>query len=129
MILRNRFTVTVKKGVVYSTLEHLDLTINVKSSSVRLFVVYRPPYSKMNKLTTRMFYSDLSTMLEYINNVPCRVLLAGDYNIHMDDKEDRDTITMTDMLTSAGLRQHVNTATHKNGHILDLLITRDTRNL
>ena len=58
MILRKGFTVTVNKGVAYNTLEHLDLTINVKSSSVWLFVVYRPPYSKKNKLTTRMFFSD-----------------------------------------------------------------------
>ena len=65
-------------------------------------------------------------MLESVNNVPGRVLLAGDFNIHMDDKEDIDTIIMTDMLSSAGLRQHVNTATHKHCHILDLLITRDT---
>ena len=125
MILRKGFTVTVNEGVAYSTLEHLDLTINVKSSSVRFFVVYRPPYSKKNRLTTRMFFSDFSTMLESVNNIPSRVLLAGDFNTHMDDKEDRDTITMTDMLSSTGLRQHVNTATHKNDHILDLLITRD----
>jgi hypothetical protein len=76
-----------------------------------------------------MFFSDFSTLLERVNNVPGRVLLAGDYNIHMDDEADRDAITMTNMLTSAGLKQHVSTPTHKKGHILDLLITRDTEDI
>ena len=129
IILRKGFSITLNNGPSYRSFEHMDITIKSKSASVRLFILYRPPYSKKNKLTTCMFFADFSSMLEVINNIPGRVMLAGDFNIHVDDCTDRDAITMLNMLCSVGLKQHVDVPTHKNGHTLDLLITRETDDL
>ena len=40
-----------------------------------------------------------------------------------------DTKHLSDILRSASLTQHVQERTHKHGHILDLVITRDVGNL
>ena len=50
-------------------------------------------------------------------------------NLHLDNKHDLDTKHFISCLQSFGLRQHVNTATHKHGHTLDAVITRDSSNL
>ena len=50
-------------------------------------------------------------------------------NFHLDNKHDLDTKHFISCLQSFGLCQHVNTATHKHGHTLDVVITRDSSNL
>ena len=46
-------------------------------------------------------------------------------NIHVDVPDDPDAITVLDLLECMGLAQHVITPTHRSGHTLDLIITRD----
>ena len=54
----------------------------------------------------------------------------GDFNIHIDDAvEQPDTQTFLDLLDSLGLKQHVTQPTHVSGHILDLIITRNSENI
>ena len=52
-------------------------------------------------------------------------------NFHLDNKHDLDTKHFISCLQSFGLRQHVglNTAIHKNGPTLDVVITRASSNL
>ena len=47
----------------------------------------------------------------------------GDFNLHLDSPSNH-TNTFSDLLTSFGLRQHVDFPTHIHGHWLDLFITR-----
>ena len=46
-------------------------------------------------------------------------------NIHVDVPDDPDAIKFLDLLDSLGLAQHVKTPTHRCGHTLDLIITRE----
>lgn len=48
----------------------------------------------------------------------------GDFNLHVDDLENSDSMKFLDLLESYGLQQHVTVSTHKHGHTLDLIITR-----
>ncbi len=119
----NQLCVYVEASV--KSFEHMDITVTSKSSSCRLYIVYRPPYSKKNKQITKMFFSDFLILLELINNISGRTLLAGDFNVHMDNLQDTDASTFKNLLSLAGFTQHVTGSTHKMGHTLDLLITRD----
>ena len=47
----------------------------------------------------------------------------------MDDVDNQAAKRFKDLLSSFGLHQHVHEPTHKHGHCLDLLITRDTTSL
>ena len=54
-----------------------------------------------------------------------RFLIVGDMNIHVNVPDDADAIKFLDLLNCMGLTQHVTTPTHRSGHTLDLIITRD----
>ena len=54
-----------------------------------------------------------------------RLLIVGDLNIHVDVPDDADAIKFLDLLECMRLTQHVITPTHRSGHSLDLIITRD----
>ena len=47
----------------------------------------------------------------------------GDFNIHIDESKDHKTKQFYSMIDEFDLKQHITFATHKHGHILDLVIT------
>ena len=51
-------------------------------------------------------------------------MITGDFNFHLDNPSDRAAARFRVMLDVFDLKQHVKNSTHKNGHILDLVITR-----
>ena len=53
-----------------------------------------------------------------------RVLLVGDFNIHVDNPKDRCATEFMSTLDDFGLSQHVTQSTHNKGHILDLVISK-----
>ena len=57
------------------------------------------------------------------------MLVAGDFNIHMDNPCDPETISMKELLESFQLNQHVQCPTHNIGHTLDLIITQKSHNI
>ena len=90
----------------------------------RTFAIYRPPPSSTNKLTYDNFVADFPTLLESVTIDQHQFVLMGDFNIHVDDKTDRDARKFLDILDTFDLQQHVKGATHRSGHTLDLLISR-----
>ena len=52
------------------------------------------------------------------------LVIAGDFNIHMDVPSNSDTKKMQTLLHSMNLINHVSVPTHVSGHTLDLIITR-----
>ena len=54
---------------------------------------------------------------------PNKILIVGDFNFHIGNHQiDSTAKNFTELLESFDLTQHVNTATHKKGHVLDLLL-------
>ena len=50
-------------------------------------------------------------------------------NIHVDVPDDADAIKFLDLLECMGLTRHLIRLTHRSGHTLDLVITRDLDSL
>ena len=48
-------------------------------------------------------------------------MIAGDFNIHIDNKENNDGAKFLDLLESFDLNQHLNEMTHNKGKTLDLI--------
>ena len=61
----------------------------------------------------------METFLTTNNNV----VIAGDFNLHIDNDEDPEAQLFTDMMAALGLDCHVDFPTHKYGHSLDLVFT------
>ena len=99
-------------------MELLHLFVKVKSLVLNLYTVYRIPNT--NILT---FCNGMANVLE--NNIigdKGETFLLGDFNIHIDDPVDPDTITFNDFLDSLDLTNLVNFGTHTSNHTLDLVI-------
>lgn len=52
------------------------------------------------------------------------LVLAGDFNCHVDDQNNQPGFKFSQILNSFDFTQHTNVATHKRDHTLDLIITR-----
>ena len=57
-----------------------------------------------------------------------KIILARDFNVHVDIPSDSEAILFNDILTTFNLQQHVKGPTHRCGHTLDLVITRERDN-
>ncbi|XP_072022539.1 uncharacterized protein [Amphiura filiformis] len=130
IIHRKEFQVKEYTAANFQSFESVDLLItSTNQSSFRLLTVYRPHRSKVNPISMKQFFSDFSLLLEDLSVYPGKFAVVGDFNIHVDDLNDSDASTMLNILASADLVQHVKESTHKHGHTLDLIISRQCDDL
>ena len=112
-----------KSDLCFSTFEFAHITD--LSCSINLFVVYRPPPSAANRYTCPDFLREFDEFVSEISLYPGKFLLLGDFNVHWEDESKNDVLRMKNSASSAGLIQHVQGSTHKQGHTLDLVFTQD----
>ena len=93
---------------------------------LRLVAIYRPIYSPNHPVTASMFLTEFAEFLESIVMSTEPLIMAGDFNIHVNVPSDNDTVRFLDLLSSMGLQQHIDFPTHVSGNTLDLLITRSS---
>ena len=86
--------------------------------SIRIAIIYRPPYSERHPVTTNVFLTEFPDYLESLLLCKERLLITGDFNIHVDDCSNPDTQKFLDLLDSFDLQQHVKQPTHRDGHLL-----------
>ena len=53
-----------------------------------------------------------------------KLIILGDFNLHVNDRENSSGSRFLDLLESVGLVNHINVPTHNKGNTLDLIITR-----
>ena len=116
--------VNVIKEHIYSTFEMCIWNISCKDINIVVVGVYRPPYSAKHRNTISKFLSEFSEILSDILGAyqNCRLMFAGDFNIHVNESTISDTVAFTDMLSSFDCLQYINVPTHISGHTLDLCV-------
>ena len=72
---------------------------------------------------------DFSKYLESLLITSSRLIVCGDFNFHMNDLHHPDAKKFQELIDSTGLKQHVEVATHKSGHTLDILLTRESESI
>ena len=108
----------------YSSFEYGHYELLYENIKINTHVIYRPPYSEAHRITTATFFIEFQTYLSHAVQTCNALLIAGDFNIHMNVNGDVDKIRMCDLLNMYDLTQHVAVPTHISGHTLDLIITR-----
>ena len=68
---------------------------------------------------------EFGSLLEQYVTDSSSLLITGDFNLHVDNNLDRSSQDFLALIDSFNLKQHVCSPTHRAGHILDLLMTRD----
>ena len=109
---------------VNSSFEHQEVNIRMQRYTLTLIIVYRPPPNKKNKATAKQFCQEFTELLEEKTAIANKLLVVGDFNFHIDNQNDLIAKTFNDLLQTFDLQQHVREATHKKGHILDLVLSR-----
>ena len=119
IVLKNNIKAKIQAHESYGSFEHLELELRATKYFVRLIVLYRPPSSDVS-----LFFDEFASYLAHIVTASGYLLIVGDFNFHVDSQNNAGR-RFTGLLHSFNLRQHVNDSTHKNGHTLDLVITRE----
>ncbi|EFX65455.1 hypothetical protein DAPPUDRAFT_117271 [Daphnia pulex] len=95
--------------------EFLNLSMAYRPRRVRVLVVYRPPASSMT-----VFMTEFQTVLETISALPDEVIIADDFNIHVDVSTDKSATDLSVATSTHSKKKRVT----DQGHILDLVLTR-----
>ena len=93
------------------------------SSGTNILAIYHPPYSEKNPIANNMFMDEYVEFLADVLADHRNILILGDFNIHVNSKDDPDEEVFSDMMEALGLDQHTNFSTHRRGNILDLVFT------
>ena len=130
VLLRKGYSLRRNTSQSFKSFKSLDISISSGSTCLRLIAVYRPPPSKKNNLSVTLFLDEFSTFLEDLVISAGHLLITGDFNFHMNKlAKDSGAAAFLDLIESFGLCQIVGEPTHKQGHLLDLIITRSPSNL
>ena len=109
----------------FQTFEFMDMQIKTSlSRSVCIVVIYRPPLSSNRACTTDHFMVEFGSLLEQYVTDSSSLLITGDFNLHVNNNLDKSSRNFLALIDSFNLKQHV-CSTHRAGHTLDLLLTRD----
>ena len=111
--------VTKKEKTNFNSFESMEVMCKTNPSCIRLIVIYRPP-----SLSKAEFLGEFRDYMDTHVTTPGRLLLVGDFNLHVDDKEDHEATRFAELLYCLNLQQHITRPTHQQGHTLDLVITR-----
>ncbi|KAL8562436.1 hypothetical protein ACOMHN_008580 [Nucella lapillus] len=117
-------TVTTEFPFDHNSFELVQLTLD-GHQRVDLFCLYRPPPSKVNKLTDGMFFEEFSELLEHANVMGGKTVFLGDFNISWDRPAHPNTVKAVDLLDMFSLSQAVNFPTHRDGHTIDWCVFRE----
>jgi hypothetical protein len=104
--------------------ESLSAAVTTEIGVIRLVVIYRLIPNSKHGPKCGDFFNDFAELVDKYAMTAGPLLFVGDFNIHWDVDNNTDKIKLHDLLQGANLHQHVSEETHKDGHTIDLVITR-----
>ena len=120
---RDDIKLTKHSLVNYKSFEYIDVSIQVGSGKkIRLLNIYRPGNSSKVE-----FLEEFKNLLQASMKRKGKLLITGDFNLV--DEYLRMNKKFREVIELNGLVQHIKKATHENGGILDLIITRASDSL
>ena len=129
LLSRTELSVTLHTAGEKTSFEFAEYIVIAGNNKVKVAIIYRTPYPEKHPVTVATFLGEFAEYLESIVLSSERLLIVGDMNIQVDVSDDADAINFLDLLECMGLTQHMIRPTHRCGHSLDLIITRDLDSL
>ena len=118
--MNSSFCVTLVKLWLAEAFECIELVLCGPSvpSTLRMFVIYRPPSSGCKATTLHLYLDEFSHLLEHVS-------IKKNWTHHIDygNVDDKNVSDLAAILNDTNLQQHVKSATHYRDNILDLVIT------
>ena len=89
ILSKNKLNLNLVKTQIFVLFEHVTCSISTNLGRLNITTVYYPGYSYKHKYTKSQFLSDFYDFLtSYVNQIH---LVAGDFNIHCEDKNRQET--------------------------------------
>ena len=114
----------VKQKSKYSSFEFIECMLRTRSENYRFVNIYRVEYSQKHKITFQTFIDEFSELMSELILKKGKLVLVGDYNIHVENEADKEAATFKETLDLFNVHQLVNGPTHELGGTLDLIITQ-----
>ena len=102
-----------------TTFEFLPISATTNSACLLIVIIYRPPSSNF-----KSFISEFSSFLELVATAAGKLIIVGDFNIHIDNSLSPVSRQFLSLIDSFDISQHVREPTHILGHSLDLVLSR-----
>ena len=126
ILYKNSLRLTPQKCKRFKTFESIESTYKSSTGEIlRISSIYRSGTSTSQSANVPLFLDEFESFLTSLLDKPGKPLIMGDFNIHVEDQTDSTSKRFSHVLQSNGWKQHVATATHRDGGTLDLIITRD----
>ena len=113
----------------FKSFEYSSVVFTCGSKCFTVVTIYRPYPSAKNRLTTGMFFDEFSQFMQDMIIAKGDLVVVGDLNLHLDIHDDPSTQKFGELMNSLGLSQSVSGPTHRCGHTLDVVISRENDNL
>ena len=89
LVYKDHLKLKCRPSHMTELMELMNVNIAIKGININLYIVYRPPNGSVIE-----FCNSLAMILESnINTDKGKLLMLGDFNIHIDEKNNPDTIT------------------------------------
>ena len=120
IMLKSNYLYKHLKFKQFSSFEMTILKVSLQRNKYILLVcIYRVLF-----IAASIFLEEIVQLFESLVTMSSPIVLAGDVNIHMDDDKSY-SLHFKEILETFNFVQHVNFATHKQGHTLDIVATLD----
>ena len=113
----------IDKGQLH-TFEYAHWNVLGHKMTLSLMAVSHPPPSANHRHTVNEFITEfVNFLVDKLSNFMGDLIIAGDFNVHVNDVENADARQFLDTMEALGFDQLVDFHTHKSGNILDLMFT------
>ena len=119
LIYRNSINICLNSSYNFQSKECADFKINLDWTPYLLTIVYRPPNTSVLQLAM-----EWAEYMKQTINISGWKLTVGDFNIHVNNTSDSNTITFMDMLQSFHRIDQVSFMIHNSNNTLDLVIIK-----
>ena len=123
IIHKNNIKVKRRRAGATRSFEYALWTVCLKSVSLSVLAIYRPPYSEVHRVSIKSFCDEIGDFLVDVSLHNNNLIVMGDLNIYIDDQEDTVAKGFLEIMEALGMSQHVTSATHNAGHMLDQIYT------
>ena len=114
------------KQLNYQSFEAVEAKLFHSGKSMSFVCLYRPPPSRVNKFTDKMFQDELCGLVAYLAIGTGKSVIVGDFNYHFDCTSCPHVKQLQTLFNDNCLTQLIHDPTHCCGHILDWMVVRET---
>ena len=124
-LVKRGFDVKKINNCSYNSFELFEILLACKNEKYSLSSFYRT--GVLNCSTKDSFLEDIEKYVSTKILIQEKIILMGDFNIHVENQNDTFVEEFLDLMKSMGFDQIVHTPTHKLGGTLDLIFVRDLK--